>query len=402
MTNKVHSLKPSCCWCGISHKDATAMLGVGDKTICGACIAHAWDHIKDEIPTAVAIDGNKTPSKIVEFVNQYVIGQNEAKRTLALAIYNHYKRINNPLFGDVEIQKSNILLIGPSGTGKTLLLKSIARFLDVPFAVADATALSATGYVGEDVSSILNTLVQNADGNIEKAARGIIYLDEVDKIAKKSSGPSNDKDPGGECVQQELLKIIEGTKANISKMGGRKISGTQMDTIDTTNILFICGGAFVGLDDIVKRDHYKSSMGIGFASSVKEDGAEYDYRNDLEPEDLYQFGMIPELIGRLPVICTLKDLTVDDLVRVLTEPKDSIIKQFQALAKMDGAGLTFSDDALHKIAEEAVLQKTGARGLRSIVEKVLNDIMFELPDKKYKLIEVDVVDSEFNVTAREQ
>lgn len=368
-----------CSMCGQEAADGVAVISNQSFHICAVCVNEAHELLATG---PVKLNGDfrqKTPSKIVEFINQYVIGQDQAKQTLALAIYNHFKRISHPEFDGVELQKSNILMIGPSGTGKTYLVQSIARFLDIPFAIADATSLTEAGFVGEDVESMLQSLIQAADGNIEKAKTGIIFLDEIDKIAKKTVGASTEKDPGGEGVQQAILKIIEGTQSRVLKSGSRKTSKDPMDVLDTSQILFICGGAFVGLDDIMAKNNNTTATGIGFGATV--DKAEPMVRNP-EPEDLYEFGMLHELVGRLPVICTLNELDVQSLATILVEPKNSVVKQFQALVRMEGVELEFEPAAVQKIAQLAYARKTGARGLRSIVEGVLNTCMFNLPDKQ--------------------
>lgn len=400
MSNVIHgnfgkpeteSAKPlKCSFCGEFEMDGVPMISNQEIHICGNCVNLCSSMIAD---TPVKLTGDftkKTPSKIVEFVNQYVVGQDDAKKTLALAIYNHFKRIENNIPNGVEIQKSNILMIGPSGCGKTHLVQSIAKFLDIPLAISDATTLTESGYIGDDVESMLHSLIQNAGGDVKKAEHGIIFIDEVDKIAKRSAGTSLTKDPGGEGVQQSLLKLIEGTTATVPKTGGRKISGSQMDTIDTTNILFICGGAFVGLESILQKNHSTVTTGIGFGVEVEKKLPE---KFSPEPEDLYQFGLIPELVGRLPVICTLDDLSVDALKKILVEPKNSIIKQFISLVNMEGVNLKFTEDAVQYIAEKANERKTGARGLRSIVEDIMKDSMFSLPDTpNVNSLLVEVVD----------
>lgn len=382
----------SCSMCGAVKTETNPIVSNGTFSICGNCINTSHELIKDLWhPEANGDFGKKTPSKIVEFVNQYVIGQDSAKKTLALAIYNHYKRMSNTTFDNVELQKSNILMIGPSGVGKTYLIQSIARFLDIPFAIADATSLSSTGFIGEDCESMLHTLIQSANGDVEKAKYGIVYIDELDKTAKRTMGSSSNKDPSGEGVQQTLLKIIEGTISKVPVAGGRKVSGDNMHTIDTTHILFICGGAFVDLDVIMKKKD-KNTNTIGFSANNQPVIA---VKRAPQPEDLYKFGMLPELIGRLPIICTLDDLTVEDLTKILVEPKNSILKQFKALVSMEGATLEFTDQAINKIAQLSFERKTGARGLRSIVEETLNNHMFNLPDMdNVKTLLVDVVDDD--------
>lgn len=394
-TPKMKTPIVTCSLCGQPAADGVPVVGKGTVHICGNCIKDSYDLIKDDLVVELSGDfRKKTPSKIVEFVNQYVIGQDEAKKTLALAVYNHFKRIGNPVVNEVELQKSNILMIGPSGTGKTYLVQSIARFLDIPFTIADATTLTEAGFVGEDVESILQSLIQAAGGDVEKAKTGIIFLDEIDKIAKKSSGASTVKDPSGEGVQQALLKLVEGTNSRVLKDGSRKTTKDPIDVIDTSQILFICGGAFVGLDAIVQKNHAKSENGIGFSASVEKEEVVFDPT----PEDLHQFGLIPELIGRLPVICTLEALDVDALTKILVEPKNSVVKQFQAMVEMDGAKLTFTDEAITAIAELAFIRKTGARGLRSIVESTLKSAMFDLPDNEMITeLKVIVVDGKLEV-----
>jgi ATP-dependent Clp protease ATP-binding subunit ClpX len=307
----------------------------------------------------------------------FTAAKSAAKKTLALAIYNHFKRINNKVVDDVELQKSNVMLIGPSGSGKTHLVQTIARFLDIPFTIADATTLTESGYVGNDVESIFQNLLHAANGDVEKAQHGIVVVDEIDKIAKKNLGANLTKDPGGEGVQQGLLKILEGTKCDIPMTGKRKSPGEPNTSIDTTHILFIFAGAFVGLSDIIQSNSDKN-VGIGFGATVDKNLV----TRDVEPEDLYKFGFIPELVGRIPVVCTLEELTISDLVKILTEPKNSVIKQYQALVSMDKVELEFSSSSLTRIAEIAFERKTGARGLRSIVENILKEHMFSLPDKE--------------------
>lgn len=352
----------------------------------------------DDMRTEISKDVTKlpTPSKINKFLNEYVIGQDEAKRTLSVAVYNHYKRHSAGVTSNVEIQKSNILMIGPTGTGKTLFAQTLSKILDVPFAIADATTLTEAGYVGDDVESVLTRLLQNANFDVERAQRGIIYIDEIDKISRKSENPSLTRDVSGEGVQQALLKLIEGTVANVpAGGGGRKHPGETTVQLDTSKILFICGGAFDGLNKIIAH-RGSDRAGIGFGANVqsKKERAEKNNLSDIQSEDLVKFGIIPELVGRLPIITVLDNLDEKSLVRILTEPKNAIVKQFTAMLEMDGVKLNITEDGLSEIARVAEKRKTGARGLRSILEKILLQSMFEAPDKedlKEIVIDAEVV-----------
>ena len=371
-----------CSFCGKSQHEVRKLIAGPTVFICDECVELCMDIIREENKTSMvkSSEGVPTPAEIYKVLDDYVIGQARAKRNLSVAVHNHYKRLQHATKNqDVELAKSNILLVGPTGTGKTLLAQTLARILDVPFTMADATTLTEAGYVGEDVENISLKLLQAADYNVEKAQRGIVYIDEVDKISRKSDNPSITRDVSGEGVQQALLKIMEGTVASVPPQGGRKHPQQEFLQVDTTNILFICGGAFAGLEKIIQAR--SEGSGIGFAATVKDpnDRRVGDLLKDVQPEDLVKFGLIPEFIGRLPVIATLEDLDEAALIQILTTPKNALVRQYQRLFAMEDTELTFHEDALSAIAKHAIERKTGARGLRSIMEGILLDTMFDLP-----------------------